>query len=191
METAGDTTDVTAAGRTDEPPEDDGGGRGLLVGRVGSVLGLGGLLAWLLRRRCRCCDGGRLRWPGTPTWSSAGLMTNVAAVNAFVAAERPCWRHYPESAAQVVLGMDVSGQEPTPAFTLEYHPSAGSGETDVIVTRDVVGDDSVAAERFVVTFGDEAIIGGDVGGHRLLSASRTFRCHPGRGHEDWGTTPCT
>lgn len=183
--------DETTGSEESGQPDEVGGGGGSALRGVGGLIGLGGLLAWLLRRRCRCCDGGRVRWPGTPAWSPSGSMTNVGDVNSFIAAERPCWRYYPESAGQVVLGMDVSGQEPTPAFTLEYHPSAGSGETDVIVTRDVVGDDAVAAERFVLTFGDEAIIGGDVGGHRLLSASRSFRCHPGRGHEDWGTTPCT
>ena len=118
------------------------------------------------------------------------MLTNVASFTAFVAAARPCYRHYPEASAQAVLGMDPSGSHPQPSFELEYHPSAGSGETDVIIIRDVVGDDSVAAERIRLTFVDEGYVGGTAGVHRLLYGERQVRCHPGRGHEDWGTTPC-
>lgn len=188
-----DVTDA-APGGDGEAATGDGslpaGGTSRSVARVGGLLGIGGLVAWWLRRRCGCCAVGPTSWDAAPTWSTDGTMTNVGAFNAFVAAHEPCWRHYPATAAQVVVGIDVGGGEPTAAITLDQGPGAGSGETDVTIVRDVEGDDSVAAERFMLTFGDEATIGGTTGGHRLLFATRSFRCHPGRGHEDWGTTPC-
>lgn len=117
-------------------------------------------------------------------------MTNVDDVNAFLAAERPCYRYYPEALAQAVLGMDPSGSQPQDPFTLAYHPGAGSGETDVTILFEDLEDDSVSAVRYVLTFGDEAVIGGSVGGHRLLAATRSLRCQPARGHQDWGPEPC-
>ena len=156
------------------------------------LLGLSGvgaaLASWWWRRRC--CTAGRLDWPDSPAWSTDGVMTNVGSFTAFVDANRPCYRHYPEASAQAVLGMDPSGSHPQPAFELAYHPGAGSGETDVVVTRDVEGDDSVAGERVTLTFLDEAVTGGTAGVHRLVFGQREVRCHAGRGHEDWSTTPC-
>lgn len=160
--------------------------------------GLAGLLALLRRRRRRkrrrgrdrCCAPGTLTWPDAPAWDADGAMTNVDDFNAFVEAERPCYRHYPEAAAQAVLGMDPTGASPQSQFLLRYGPSAGSGETDVVITVESIGDDSVEATRYLLTFADEMVLGGTPGVHRLVAGLREFRCHEGRGHTEWGPSLC-
>lgn len=159
--------------------------------------GLAGLLALLRRRRRgrrptrdRCCASGTLTWLDAPAWDADGAMINVDDFNAFSAAERPCYRHYPATAAQAVLGMDPTGASPQSQFLLRYGPGAGSGETDVVITVESLGDDSVEATRYRLTFGDEMVLGGTPGVHRLLAGLREFRCHEGRGHTEWGPSLC-
>ncbi len=158
--------------------------------------GLAGLIALLGkrrrrgRRRGRCCESGTVAWPAMPDWADDGAMTNVDAFNTFVAAERPCYRHYPEAAAQAIVGMDPTGASPQPQFGLRYGPSAGSAETAVVITVETPGDDSVEATRYQFTFADEAVLGGTAGVHRLLTGVREFRCYEGRGHTGWGTERC-
>lgn len=162
---------------------------GSFVLRLLGLMGLARLVAWVAGRR-RCCVSGNVQWPDTPVWAADGALANVASFNSFVDTERPCYRHYPEAAAQIVLGMDPSGSRPQEAFVLAYHPGAGSGETDVVIILEIDGDDSVAAERYVLTFVDEIVVGGTPGVHRLVYGTRQFRCHPGRGQQNWATTPC-
>ncbi|CAN5810006.1 hypothetical protein BH23ACT10_BH23ACT10_08010 [soil metagenome] len=159
--------------------------------------GVAGLLALVRRRRRRkrrrggrCCASGTIAWPALPSWDADGAMRNVDEFNAFIAEERPCYRHYPEAAAQAILGMDPTGASPQSQFLLRYGPSAGSGETDVTITIESLGDDSVEATRYGFTFADEAVLDGTAGVHRLLVGRREFRCHEGRGHTGWGTEPC-
>lgn len=125
-----------------------------------------------------------------PEWDADGTMSNVDEFNAFGSEERPCYRHYPEAAAQAILGMDPTGASPQSQFLLRYGPSAGSGETAVILTIETPGDDSVEATRYHLTFADETALGGTPGVHRLLAGRREFRCHEGRGHTGWGTELC-
>jgi hypothetical protein len=158
--------------------------------------GIASLLTVLRRRRRtkgrhdRCCESGTVAWPALPAWDAGGAMTNVDDFNAFIAAERPCYRHYPEAAAQAVAGMDPTGASPQPQFLLRYGPGAGSGETDVVITVETPGDDAVEATRYRFTFADEAVLDGEAGVHRLLAGVREFRCYEGRGHTDWGTDLC-
>ncbi|HSJ44806.1 MAG TPA: hypothetical protein VK923_09015 [Euzebyales bacterium] len=159
--------------------------------------GVAGMLALLRRRRRKRkrtqdhgCASGALMWPDAPAWDADGVMTNVDDFNAFVSAERPCYRHYPESAAQAVLGMDPTGASPQPPFVLRYGPAAGSGETDVVITVESIGDDSVEATRYHLTFADEMVLDGTPGVHRLVAGLREFRCHEGRGHTEWGPSLC-
>lgn len=163
--------------------------------------GLAGLFSLVRRRRKKkkrtkaqgdeqCCASGTVAWPAMPTWDADGTMSNVDDFNAFVSDERPCYRHYPEAAAQAIIGMDPTGASPQSQFLLRYGPSAGSGETDVVITVETPGDDSVEATRYRFTFADEAVLDGEAGVHRLLTGVREFRCYEGRGHTEWGTEAC-
>ncbi len=160
------------------------------IKRLVAVTGLAGLLAALCKPKKRCCRSGTLAWPQSPDWTPGGSLANVASFNAHLTTARPCYRHYPESAAQAILGMDPAGASPQEPFTLAYGPSAGSGETDVTITFESLEDDSVAAIRYLFTFVDEGYVGGTAGVQRLLHGRREFRCQPGRGHTDWGTDLC-
>lgn len=162
----------------------------LTFGGVAALLALWRKRRRKRRRRSRCCESGTVAWPAMPSWNADGSMSNVDDYNDFVASERPCYRHYPEAAAQAILGMDPTGASPQSQFLLRYGPSAGSGETDVIITVETLGDDSVEATRYRFTFADEAVLGGTPGVHRLLVGLREVRCHEGRGHTDWGTDLC-
>lgn len=152
---------------------------------------LTGLIAILCRwRRRRCCDASVGGWDQTPTWGENGKMTNVGAFASFVDASNPCWRHYAVSSALAVLGIDPGSDAPIEPVGLERHPSAGSGEVDVILTYEIEGDDSVAGTRYRFTFVDEAFTGGTPGVLRLIDGLRQIRCQPGRGQTDWGTDLC-
>lgn len=117
-------------------------------------------------------------------------MTNVAAFRTLVEDVDPCWRHYPVAAAFALIGIDPGEGGPMEPVTVELAPSAGSGEVDVVLTFEHEADDSVAATRYRCTFVDEAFVGGTAGRFRLVDALREFRCHPGRGHTDWGPSLC-
>lgn len=154
-----------------------------------AVAGLGGVLAWLWRWWPSCCDPGVGAWASAPEWAASGAMTNVAAFNDFVADSAPCWRHHPVGAALAIIGIDPASDAPTTPLQVTRAPSAGSGEVEVTLV-DEQEDDSVAATRHRFTFVDEGVIGGDDGVFRLVQGLREVRCQPGRGHEDWGPTPC-
>jgi hypothetical protein len=151
-----------------------------------------GILAWLCRRRRAAggCDPTVGAWPGPPQWSSDGMLTNVAAFVAFVTAEEPCWRGYPIASALAVIGVDPGSAYPEDPVLVESGPSAGSGEVDVRLTYEVTDDDSVAGIRYLLTFVDEAFLGGTAGVYRLVAGLRELRCLPGRGQQDWGTDLC-
>jgi hypothetical protein len=151
-----------------------------------------GLLAWLCRRRRATggCEPTVGAWPGPPQWSADGMLTNAAAFVAFVTAQAPCWRHYPIASALAVIGVDPRSADPEDAVLVESGPSAGSGEVDVRLTYEVHDDDSVAGIRYLLTFADEAFLGGTPGVFRLVAGLREVRCLPGRGQQDWGTDLC-
>lgn len=151
---------------------------------------LGAVLAALRRYRRRCCDPSVGAWTGAASWGTDGRMTNVGTFQTFVEDARPCWRHYPVAAALALIGIDPGGDPTIEPVIVQLAPSAGSGEVDVVLTFEHEADDSVAATRYRCTFVDEAFVGGTAGSFRLVDALREFRCHPGRGHSDWGPSLC-
>jgi hypothetical protein len=60
----------------------------------------------------------------------------------------------------------------------------GGGPTTVTVVQEGLADDSVAAVRTVVRYEPD----GD--GWKLVSSTRTQRCHPGRGHQNYTAADC-
>jgi hypothetical protein len=60
----------------------------------------------------------------------------------------------------------------------------GGGPTTVIVLQEGLADDSVAAVRTVLSYEPA----GD--GWRLVSSTRTQRCRPGRGHQEFASADC-
>lgn len=158
------------------------------AGPIAGIVAL--VLAFLRCRRRRCCDPTVGAWPDTPTWAGDGRLTNTADFIAFVDGADPCWRYDAISSALAALAIDPGADTPMEPVLVERNPSAGSGEVDVILVRELDGDDSVAAERYRFTFVDEGFVGGTPGAFRLLEGVRQFRCQPGRGQTDWGTDLC-
>jgi hypothetical protein len=60
----------------------------------------------------------------------------------------------------------------------------GIGPERVVVTLDGLADDSVRAERWILTFAESE------GEYTLTSARRVQRCQRGRGHEDFSPSVC-
>jgi hypothetical protein len=92
------------------------------------------------------------------------------------------WERYTPLAASEFLRLDNRTAATT---TIEAQAGGeGSGPHSVTITLDGLLDDSVRAERWTLRFepdGEE---------FRLVSASRTQRCQPERGHQDFTTEPC-
>lgn len=162
-----------------------------LLALILSATGIAAAVAALRRRKAQpCCDPAVGEWSGHPSWADDGTMANVDTLVAFVDATKPCWRHYPPAMALAIIGFDPRAQDPMEPVVVDRAPSAGSGEIDLTLTFEHVGDDSVAATRYRFTFVDEAVVDGSPGVFRLLAAVREFRCHQGRGQTDWGPQLC-
>ena len=162
-----------------------------LAALILAATGIAAVMAALRRRKAdACCDASVGAWSGLPAWADDGHMTNVGAFVTFVDDVKPCWRHYPPAAALAIVGFDPRGDDPMEPVVIDRAPSAGSGEVDLTLTFEHVGDDSVAATRYRFTFVDEAFVDGTPGVFRLLTGVREFRCHQGRGQTDWGPQLC-
>ena len=92
------------------------------------------------------------------------------------------WERSPVMAAGEFLRLDERTAAKT---TIEGVASAeGTGPEVVTVTLDGLLDDSVRAERWILTFVPEDEI------YRLTEASWAQRCQPERGHQDFSTEAC-
>jgi hypothetical protein len=131
------------------------------------------------------CDGGdggnESAWAGPPEPAADGSV----AVDGFVEHQDEVderWERSAELAAAEFLRLE----ERTAVRTTIAGRSEGEGggPRGVTVTLDGLLDDSVRAERWLLLFEP----GGD--GYALRSAVRTFRCQPGRGHQDFTAELC-
>jgi hypothetical protein len=68
--------------------------------------------------------------------------------------------------------------------TSSQSSSEGGGPTTVTVLQEGLADDSVAAVKNVLRYEPQ----GD--GWRLVSAERTQKCRPGRGHQGFASGDC-
>ena len=81
--------------------------------------------------------------------------------------------------------IDTSKFEGYFAWSIDGLASAeGTGPEAVVVTLDGVLDDSVRAQRWMLTFTPQ----GDV--YELTEARLAQRCRPGRGHQGFSPEPC-
>jgi hypothetical protein len=126
-------------------------------------------------------DDGSAGWDGPPEPAADGTVS----VEGFAEYQEDVderWELAAETVATEFLRLDErTASRTTIAGTSE---GEGNGPRTVVVTFDGLFDDSVRAERWTLGLQPD----GDA--FELESAVRTFRCHPGRGHEDFAPEPC-
>jgi hypothetical protein len=131
------------------------------------------------------CDGGNgdgdATWPGPPEPAADGS----ASVEEFADYRADVDERW-EASAELIAAEFLRLDERTAVRTTIAGVGVGEGEgpRTVVVTFDGLLDDSVRAERWTLVFQP------DGESYALESAVRTFRCHPGRGHEDFAPEPC-
>jgi hypothetical protein len=120
------------------------------------------------------------RGPGTP--SETGEL-EVEGFNAFVREERPDWATSPlRSALEFMKLGDPLGQ--TTTIQVDYPSTEGGSPAVVTITKDRLPDDSIRSARAVLTFRQAGPR------WRLVSATVTRRCWPGRGHQGFSPALC-
>jgi hypothetical protein len=138
-------------------------------------------LALVALAGCTGSDDGGAAWDGPPEPAGDGTVS----VEDFVAYQDDVderWELAAETVATEFLRLDErTASRTTIAGTSE---GEGDGPRTVVVTFEGLFDDSVRAERWTLQLQPH----GDAFG--LESGVRTFRCHPGRGHEDFAPEPC-
>jgi hypothetical protein len=142
--------------------------------------GLTAFLAFAVLPLAACGSSGGAEWAGPPRPDDNGQL-RVGGFNDYLD-EQANDAASPVVASTRFLRLDRVNATTT---SLEARATAeGSGPTTVTVTLDRLADDSVRAQRYVLSFtrdGDE---------WRLTSAAVTQRCWPNRGHPGFSTEPC-
>jgi hypothetical protein len=129
------------------------------------------------------CGGGddKSAWNGPPGPTTDGRVAIDGFTAYAVDVDEP-WEGSAAMAAAEFLRLDRRTAVRT---TIDGHASPeGTGPELVTVTLDGLLDDSVRAERWVLTFSEE----GDI--YTLTGARRIQRCQPGRGHQAFSPEPC-
>jgi hypothetical protein len=128
-----------------------------------------------------CGSSGGAEWAGPPRPDGNGRLA-IGGFNDYLDGQAKD-ASSPFVAATRFLRLDRVNAATT---SLEARATAeGSGPTTVTVTLDRLGDDSVRAQRYVLSFardGDE---------WRLTSAAVAQRCWPNRGHPGFSIEPCS
>ena len=131
-----------------------------------------------------CANDGEAEpsWAGPPDAGSGGAVSTEE----FSEFERDVdadWERSPAMAAGVFLRLD----ERTAGHTTIDATAGpeGGGDQSVIVTLDGLADDSVRTERWTLGF-----VESDDGVYALTGALREFRCHEGRGQQDFAGEAC-
>jgi hypothetical protein len=120
-------------------------------------------------------------WGGPPDPAADGTVAVDEFVEHAESVDEPWERSAAMSAAEF-LRLDERSATRT-SIEAQAGPEGGGPET-VVVTLEGLGDDSVRAEQWTLSFEPE----GDV--YRLTGASWAQRCQPDRGHEDFSPEPC-
>lgn len=123
-----------------------------------------------------------LVWGGPPDAEPGGAVS-TQGFSAFQQEVDAEWERSPAMAAGIFLRLD----ERTAARTTIDAKAGPEGGGDQIVTvaLDGLADDSVRTERWTLGFAEQ-----EDGVYALTGALREFRCHEGRGHQDFAGEAC-
>ena len=113
--------------------------------------------------------------PEPPAAHLGDLDRRIQAFNARVEKRRPSWRFSDKNTAAEFLGR---------GFTSIVIDARGS-TSRATATSPNLADDSVRNERYQLELEKRPD-----GSWRIVSATRTFRCQPNRGHQDFSAKLC-
>ena len=124
-----------------------------------------------------------LVWGGPPEAQSGGAVS-TQGFSSFQQEVDAEWERSPAMAAGIFLRLDKRTAVRT-TIDAKAGPEGG-GDQIVTVTLDGLADDSVRTERWTLGFEER-----EDGVYALTGALREFRCHEGRGHQDFGGKDCS
>jgi hypothetical protein len=123
---------------------------------------------------------------GAPSWAPESLGADVGTLvddfNAHAEAVDEPWERSAALLAGEFLRLDRA--QATSTNIDAEAPGEGTGPATATVTLTGLLDDSVLAERYVLSLARD----GDI--WRLEGAEWEQRCRPGRGHQNFSTDPC-
>ena len=123
-----------------------------------------------------------LVWGGPPDAEPGGAVS-TQGFSAFQQEVDAEWERSPAMAAGIFLRLDERTAART-TIDAKAGPEGG-GDQAVTVTLDGLADDSVRTERWTLGFEEQ-----EDGVYALTGALREFRCHEGRGHQDFAGEAC-
>jgi hypothetical protein len=123
-----------------------------------------------------------LVWGGPPDAEPGGAVS-TQGFSGFQQEVEAEWERSPAMAAGIFLRLDERTAART-TIDAKAGPEGG-GDQIVTVTLDGLADDSVRTERWTLGFEEQ-----EDGVYALTGALREFRCHEGRGHQDFAGEAC-
>jgi hypothetical protein len=123
-----------------------------------------------------------LVWGGPPDAEPGGAVS-TEGFSGFQQEVEAEWERSPAMAAGIFLRLDERTAART-TIDAKAGPEGG-GDQIVTVTLDGLADDSVRTERWTLGFEEQ-----EDGVYALTGALREFRCHEGRGHQDFAGEAC-
>jgi hypothetical protein len=124
-----------------------------------------------------------LVWGGPPDAEPGGAVS-TQGFSGFQQEVEAEWERSPAMAAGIFLRLDERTAART-TIDAKAGPEGG-GDQIVTVTLDGLADDSVRTERWTLGFEEQ-----EDGVYALTSALLEFRCHEGRGHQDFAGEACS
>jgi hypothetical protein len=124
-----------------------------------------------------------LVWGGPPDAEPGGAVS-TQGFSGFQQEVDAEWERSPAMAAGIFLRLDERTAART-TIDAKAGPEGG-GDQIVTVTLDGLADDSVRTERWTLGFEEQ-----EDGVYALTAALREFRCHEGRGHQDFAGDACS
>jgi hypothetical protein len=123
-----------------------------------------------------------LVWSGPPEPGADG----AASVQGFRGYQEQVDEHWERSAVMAATEYLRLDERTAARISVdgEAETGEGTGSQVVVVTLDGLPDDSVRAERWLLTFDEQD------GTYLLRSALRQLRCQPGRGHQAFTPDDC-